>query len=153
MEQWLDDVLATDWTAKRRLVPDEQDRIEQELIGLADVDECCLIITTGGTGPAPRDVTPEATSAACHTMLPGFGERMRTVSFASVPTAILSRQTAGIRNSCLMLNLPGKPAAIAECLDAVFAAVPYCIDLIGGSRIDTRPERLDTFRPASENAS
>ncbi|MCH2149432.1 MAG: molybdopterin adenylyltransferase [Phycisphaerales bacterium] len=153
VEHWLNEVLATDWTVMRRLVPDEQDRIEQELVSLADVDECCLIITTGGTGPAPRDVTPEATRAACHTMLPGFGERMRTVSFDSVPTAILSRQTAGIRNSCLMLNLPGKPAAIAECLDAVFAAVPYCIDLIGGSRIETNPGRLEAFRPASEKTS
>lgn len=150
---WLMNVIASEWTAVCRLVPDEEDRIERELVALADDEECCLIITTGGTGPAPRDVTPEATAAACHTMLPGFGERMRTVSFESVPTAILSRQTAGIRGACLMLNLPGKPAAIAECLGGVFAAVPYCIDLIGGSRIETHPERLLAFRPASVPAS
>jgi molybdopterin adenylyltransferase len=147
VESWLADVLSSSWSAECRLVPDEQDRIEHAIAELADDAGCCLVITTGGTGPAPRDVTPEATTAACHTMLPGFGERMRIASFDSVPTAILSRQTAGVRGSCLVINLPGKPAAIAECLDAVFAAVPYCIDLIGGARIESRPERLQVFRP------
>ena len=110
---------------------------------------CCLIVTTGGTGQAPRDVTPEATEAICEKMLPGFGELMRAVSLGAVPTAILSRQTAGIRGKSLIVNLPGKPAAIAECLAAVFPAVPYCIDLIGGDYLETNPEVCKAFRPAS----
>ncbi len=148
IESWLSDVIASPWSPQRRIVPDEQARIEAAIVELADVAGCSLVVTTGGTGPAPRDVTPEATAAACHTMLPGFGERMRIASFESVPTAVLSRQTAGIRGACLVLNLPGKPSAIGECLEAVFAAVPYCIDLIGGARIESRSERLPVFRPA-----
>ena len=147
VESWLAEVLSSPWSPECRLVPDEQGRIEHAIAELADDSDCSLIITTGGTGPAPRDVTPEATAAACHIMLPGFGERMRIASFESVPTAILSRQTAGVRGSCLIINLPGKPAAIAECLDAIFAAVPYCIDLIGGARIETHADRLQVFRP------
>jgi molybdopterin adenylyltransferase len=117
------------------------------LIALADDARCPLILTTGGTGPAPRDVTPEATEAVCDRMLPGFGELMRLKSLAEVPTAILSRQVAGTRGSSLIINLPGKPAAIRTCLDAVFAAVPYCIDLIGGARLETNPDFCAAFRP------
>ena len=152
VEAWLDEVLVSAWTPCRRLVPDEAEVIKDAIIDLADHAGCCLLITTGGTGPSPRDVTPEATIAACHTMLPGFGEQMRRVSLESVPTAILSRQEAGIRGTCLVINLPGKPAAIAECLDAVFAAVPYCIDLVGGPRLETHPNRLVAFRPAGSEA-
>ena len=119
--------------------------IEAALIALADEARCSLILTTGGTGPAPRDVTPEATEAVCDRMLPGFGELMRLKSLAEVPTAILSRQVAGTRGSSLIINLPGKPAAIRTCLDAVFAAVPYCIDLIGGPRLDTNPQFCDSL--------
>ncbi|MEE2718724.1 MAG: molybdopterin adenylyltransferase [Planctomycetota bacterium] len=147
IESWLDRVLVSEWRPERRLVPDEQDAISAAIVELA---ECCsLIVTTGGTGPAERDVTPEATESVCRCMLPGFGEQMRAVSLDSVPTAILSRQTAGIIGNCLVVNLPGKPAAISECLDAVFAAVPYCIDLIGGVWLETDPEHLVAFRPAS----
>ena len=128
-------------------MPDERLQIEAALRGLADIDDCPLIVTTGGTGPAPRDVTPEATEAVCDRMLPGFGELMRAVSLRSVPTAILSRQTAGTRGRSLIVNLPGKPSAIAECLDAVFPAIPYCIDLIGGPRLETDPQACVAFRP------
>jgi molybdopterin adenylyltransferase len=143
----LEDMIETPWRALHRMVPDEQLLIEQALMDLADRKRCCLIVTTGGTGPARRDVTPEATAAACDKLLPGFGELMRAVSLAKVPTAILSRQTAGIRGSCLIVNLPGKPAAIRECLMAVFPAIPYCIDLIEGPRIDTRAAVVAAFRP------
>jgi molybdopterin adenylyltransferase len=121
--------------------------IEAALIELADVEACPLIVTTGGTGPAPRDVTPEATEAVCGRLLPGFGELMRAVSLRAVPTAILSRQTAGTRGRSLIVNLPGKPSAIAACLDAVFPAIPYGIDLIGGQRLDTNPTVCMAFRP------
>ena len=121
--------------------------IEAALIALADEARCPLILTTGGTGPAPRDVTPEATEAVCDRMLPGFGELMRLKSLAEVPTAILSRQVAGTRGASLIINLPGKPAAIRTCLDAVFPAIPYCLDLIGGDRLDTRPDVCVAFRP------
>ncbi|MCC7282635.1 MAG: molybdopterin adenylyltransferase [Acetobacteraceae bacterium] len=140
-------ILATPWRAVRRLVPDEQAEIEAALVALADSESCPLIVTTGGTGPAPRDVTPEATEAVCTRMLPGFGELMRAVSLRAVPTAILSRQTAGTRGASLIVNLPGKPSAIAECLDAVFPAIPYCIDLIGGPRLETDPAVCRAFRP------
>ena len=143
----LQDILATPWTALHRMVRDEQPLIEQALAELADRERCCLIVTTGGTGPARRDVTPEATIAVCDKLLPGFGELMRAASLARVPTAILSRQTAGIRGACLIVNLPGKPAAIRECLMAVFPAIPYCIDLIEGPRIDTHPAVVAAFRP------
>ncbi len=141
-------ILASPWQAVPRLVPDEQPLIEATLRDLADAQGCCLVVTTGGTGPAPRDVTPEATEAVCERMLPGFGELMRAVSLKAVPTAILSRQTAGTRGSCLIVNLPGKPSAIAECLGAVFPAIPYCIDLIGGPRLETDPAVCRAFRPA-----
>ncbi len=131
----------------RRVIPDERAQIEAALIELADVERCSLILTTGGTGPALRDVTPEATEAVCERMMPGFGELMRTKSLLEVPTAILSRQTAGLRGRSLIVNLPGKPSAIRTCLDAVFPAIPYCLDLIGGDRIDTSPDVCKAFRP------
>ncbi len=147
IHQWLQRALINPWEAVARLVPDERDRLEAALVELADVAGCALIVTTGGTGPAPRDITPEATEAVCDKMLPGFGERMRAESLKVVPTAILSRQTAGVRGASLIVNLPGKPSAIADCLDAVFPAIPYCIDLIGGPWIETRAEVVQSFRP------
>lgn len=143
----LHDYLLSEWQAVYRLIPDEQWLIEQTLIELVEAEGCSLVVTTGGTGPAPRDVTPEATEAVCHKMMPGFGELMRATSLQFVPTAILSRQTAGIRQQCLILNLPGKPKSIRECLDAVFPAVPYCIDLIGGPFLVTKPDVIKVFRP------
>jgi molybdopterin adenylyltransferase len=140
-------ILATSWRPERRLVPDERPAIEAALRDLADVAGCSLILTTGGTGPAPRDVTPEATEAVCERVLPGFGELMRTRSLLEVPTAILSRQLAGTRGSSLIINLPGKPSAIRTCLDAVFPAIPYCLDLIGGARLETNPDVCKAFRP------
>ena len=142
-------ILATPWRPERRLVPDEIPAIEAALRDLADTQACPLIVTTGGTGPAPRDVTPEATEAVCERILPGFGELMRSVSLNSVPTAILSRQIAGTRGASLIVNLPGKPSAIGECLGAVFPAIPYCIDLIGGPRLETDPAICAAFRPKS----
>lgn len=147
MQQWISDTLASPWQAVVRLIPDEQLVIEQTLIELADTQGCDLIVTTGGTGPALRDVTPEATQAVCDKILDGFAEQMRAVSLQFVPTAILSRQIAGVRGKTLIINLPGKPSAIGQCLDGVFAAVPYCIDLIGGARLETKPERIVAFRP------
>lgn len=143
----LQEILACEWTPIPRLIPDERELIEKTLEQLCDHERCCLVVTTGGTGPALRDVTPEATEAVCHKILPGFGELMRAVSLQSVPTAILSRQTAGIRGQSLIINLPGKPAAIRECLMAVFPAIPYCIDLIGGPRLETDPQFVQAFRP------
>ncbi|CAK0742129.1 molybdopterin adenylyltransferase [Gammaproteobacteria bacterium] len=140
-------ILATGWEAVSRVIPDERDQIENALRELCDVEGCCLVVTTGGTGPALRDVTPEATVAVCEKILDGFGEQMRAVSLRHVPTAILSRQTAGIRGRALILNLPGKPSAIAECLRAVFPAIPYCIDLIGGPYLETNSQVLVAFRP------
>lgn len=131
LERWV----ATPWTPVTRVIADEQAGIEATLRELADVHRCHLIVTTGGTGPAPRDVTPEATVAVCDRLLPGFGEQMRAVSMQSVKTAILSRQVAGTRGASLIINLPGKPGAIEECLGAVFPAIPYCIELIGGPRL------------------
>ena len=130
-----------------RLIPDEQALIEQTLIELVDQEQCCLVVTTGGTGPAKRDVTPEATEAVCDRMMPGFGELMRAESLKYVPTAILSRQTAGLRGQSLIVNLPGKPSAIRQCLDAVFPAIPYCIDLMEGPFIEANPEVIKVFRP------
>ncbi len=138
--------LAVPWSAESRLVPDNQAQIEEALKELADLKTCPLIVTTGGTGPAPRDVTPEATSAVCERILPGLGEQMRAASRASVPTAILSRQIAGIRGTSLILNLPGKPAAIEECLGAVWAAIPHCVELLGGPRLvgtDSAPRTIN----------
>jgi molybdopterin adenylyltransferase len=143
----LKEALAGEWEVVSRLIPDEQEHIESTLSALCDDEGCCLVVTTGGTGPAARDVTPEATEAVCQKMLPGFGELMREVSLKAVPTAILSRQTAGIRGASLIVNLPGKPTAIRECLLAVLPAVPYCIDLIGGPRLETNPSVVSAFRP------
>lgn len=143
----LADWLSTPFEADYRVVPDEQPIIEAELRRMADEAGCCLIITTGGTGPSPRDVTPEATEAVCDKRLPGFGERMRAESLKYVPTAILSRQTAGLRGRTLIVNLPGRPKAISENLAAVFPAIPYCIDLAGGPRLETHPDRMPVFRP------
>lgn len=139
--------LTTPWEKVYAVIPDEQALIEQAMIDMADRDECCLIITSGGTGPAKRDVTPEATESVCNKMMPGFGELMRATSLANVPTAILSRQTAGIRNQTLIVNLPGKPRAIRQCLDAVFPAIPYCIDLLDGPFIECNEEVVKAFRP------
>ncbi|HEX5792489.1 MAG TPA: molybdopterin adenylyltransferase [Rheinheimera sp.] len=146
----LKDYLTSDWQPEYRLVPDEQPLIEQTLRQLADEQGCCLIVTTGGTGPAKRDVTPEATAAVCDRMMPGFGELMRAESLKYVPTAILSRQTAGLRGNCLIINLPGKPRAIRQCLDAVFPAVPYCIELMDGPYLQCNEEVIKPFRPGSQ---
>jgi molybdopterin adenylyltransferase len=143
----LRDYLVSPWEPVYRLIPDEQPLIEQTLCELADQQNCCLIVTTGGTGPARRDVTPEATEAVCDRMMPGFGELMRAESLKFVPTAILSRQTAGLRGRALIVNLPGKPKSIRECLDAVFPAIPYCIDLMEGPRLETDAAVLKAFRP------
>ncbi len=143
----LDDFLVTRFRAVHMIIPDERPMIETSLIKLADEDRCSLILTTGGTGPAPRDVTPEATEAVSERVLPGFGELMRNASLREVPTAILSRQIAAIRGRSLIINLPGKPSAIRTCLEAVFSAVPYCIDLIGGDFFETNPDYCKAFRP------
>lgn len=145
--EYLREVLASPWEPVVEIVPDELSRVVAVLRRMADQDACCLIITTGGTGPAPRDITPEATQAVSEKMMPGFGELMRQVSLQKVPTAILSRQTAGIRGGCLIVNLPGQPRAIRECLDAVFPAIPYCVDLICGPALHTNEDRLKAFRP------
>ena len=145
----LNEFIAGDWEKEYAVIPDEQDQIEQTMIDMADNKGCCLIVTSGGTGPALRDVTPEATEKVCNKMMPGFGELMRSVSLKYVATAILSRQTAGIRNQSLIVNLPGKPKAIRECLDAVFPAIPYCIDLIGGPYIEGNSDIVKVFRPKS----
>jgi len=147
IEQFLDEAITSPWEVIRRLVPDESALIEAALVELVDAEGCSMVVTTGGTGPAPRDVTPEATEAVCERMLPGFGEQMRAISLRHVPTAVLSRQTAGIRGSALILNLPGSPRSIREILDEVFAAVPYCIDLVGGPYITTDSAVVDAFRP------
>lgn len=149
LEEWLGRVVTSPWQCLNRLIPDEQTLIEAMLIELADIEGCHLILTTGGTGPAPRDVTPEATVAVADKVLPGFGEQMRAVSLKYVPTAILSRQVGAVRGSSLILNLPGQPKAIKETLDGIFAAVPYCIDLIGGPYIETDPALVVAFRPKS----
>lgn len=139
--------LTSAWQSVYRVIPDEQPVIEAALKKMADEDGCSLIVTTGGTGPALRDVTPEATEVVCEKMMPGFGELMRQVSLKYVPTAILSRQTAGIRGKSLIINLPGKPKSIRECLDAVFPAVPYCIDLLEGPYLSCNEEVIKPFRP------
>jgi molybdopterin adenylyltransferase len=148
IRSWFGRVLTSPWEAVARVIPDEQSLIEEVLIELGDVEGCSLIVTTGGTGPAARDVTPEATEAVCSKMMPGFGELMRSASFKIVPTAILSRQTAGIRGKSFILNLPGKPSAIDDCLNAVFPAIPYCIDLIDGAWLESDPDQCKVFRPA-----
>ncbi|MBX2841184.1 MAG: molybdopterin adenylyltransferase [Flammeovirgaceae bacterium] len=143
----LEEYLLTSFEKVYKVIPDEQDQISAAMIEMADIEGCCLIVTSGGTGPAKRDVTPEATEAICQKILPGFGEVMRQESLKYVPTAILSRQTAGIRNNTLIINLPGKPKAIRQCLDAVFPAVPFCIDLIDGPFLQCDEEVIKPFRP------
>jgi len=144
---WFSKALISQWNPIPKMVPDEQELIEDVLKSLADESDCQLIVTTGGTGPAMRDVTPEATESVCTKMMPGFGEMMRAESLKFVPTAILSRQTAGIYHKSLIINLPGKPSAIDDCLNAVFQAVPYCIDLIDGPFIETDESIIKAFRP------
>ena len=143
----LKEMLAGEWEPVPRVIPDEQEQIETALKALCDDEGCCLVVTTGGTGPARRDVTPEATEAVCDKLLPGFGELMRLESLKVVPTAILSRQTAGIRGQSLIVNLPGKPSAIRDCLLAVMPAIPYCVDLIGGPYLTTNDAVVKAFRP------
>jgi molybdopterin adenylyltransferase len=147
IRQCLTEILSCEWEAVPRLIPDEQPTIEQTLRDLCDQENCCLVVTTGGTGPAKRDVTPEATAAVCDKLLDGFGEQMRAISLQFVPTAILSRQIAGIRGKSLIVNLPGKPSAIHDCLLAVFPAIPYCVDLIEGPSLTTNESVVKAFRP------
>ncbi len=161
LQEWFAQVLTSPWTVITRLIPDEQPVIEATLRELADEERCHLVLTTGGTGPAPRDVTPEATLAIADKVMPGFGEQMRQISLHYVPTAILSRQVAVIRGACLVVNLPGQPKSIRETLEGVkdaegkslvhgiFAAIPYCIDLIGGPYIETNEAVVKSFRPKS----
>ena len=159
LQDWLGRALRNPIHWEPRLIPDEQARISATLCELVDEAKCNLVLTTGGTGPAPRDVTPEATLAVAHKLMPGFGEQMRQISLAFVPTAILSRQVAVIRGQALIINLPGQPKAIAETLQGlpdatppvpgIFAAVPYCIDLIGGPNLETDPAVCKAFRPKS----
>ena len=161
LREWFDSALASPWRMETRLIPDEQPVIERTLVELADVAGCDLVLTTGGTGPAPRDVTPDATLAVAHRVMPGFGEQMRQVSLRFVPTAILSRQVGVVRGRTLILNLPGQPKSIRETLEGVrdeqgtvvvhgvFAAVPYCLDLIGGPYVETNNAVCKAFRPKS----
>lgn len=149
IREFLHEALTCPWEAVARVIPDERAEIERTLIELCDAAGCCLVVTTGGTGPARRDVTPEATEAVCERLLDGFGEQMRAVSLKVVPTAILSRQVAGTRGRSLIINLPGKPSAIRDCLLAVFGAVPYCIDLMEGPYLTTNEAVVKAFRPKS----
>jgi len=149
IEEWLKRVIVTEWVSERRLVPDGVESVRHALLDLCDHAAADLILTTGGTGPSPSDRTPEATSSVVAKELPGFGELMRRVSLETVPTAILSRQIAGIRGKTLIINLPGKPRSIEVCLAAVFPAVPYCLDLIGAGRIETHESLVAAFRPSS----
>ena len=146
----LNEYLTSPWEAVYKIIPDEQEIIENTLKSVVDNDNCHLVVTTGGTGPAARDVTPEATEKVCDRMMPGFGELMRAESLKFVPTAILSRQTAGLRGSSLIVNLPGKPKSIRECLDAVFPAIPYCLDLMNGPYLETNEKVIKAFRPKSK---
>lgn len=143
----LEKILITEWSPIQRVIPDEKEMIESTLISLCDVEGCTLIVTTGGTGPSLRDVTPEATESVCDRMMPGYGELMRAISLRHVPTAVLSRQTAGLRGTCLIVNLPGSPKAINETLPHLFESIPACIDLMGGPFVDTDPEHVVAFRP------
>jgi len=145
----LSEYIKSPWEKEYAVIPDEQYIIEKTMIEMADSLKCCLIITSGGTGPSRRDVTPEATEAVCQKILPGFGELMRAKSLTYVPTAILSRQTAGIRNQSLIVNLPGKPKSIRQCLEVVFPAIPYCIDLLEGPFIECNDQMIKVFRPQS----
>ena len=150
IKSWLDQVIANEWEPVNRLVADEQNNIQEVLIELTDNYNCSLILTTGGTGPAIRDVTPEATLAVADKVMDGFGERMRNISLKYVPTAILSRQTAVIRKKTLIVNLPGQPKSIKETLDELFVVIPYCVELIGGESIETNPEILKAFKPKAK---
>jgi molybdopterin adenylyltransferase len=143
----LHEYLISEFDVVYKVIPDEQKQLEEAMTHMADIEKTCLIVTTGGTGPSLRDVTPEATESICQKMLPGFGELMRSISLAFVPTAILSRQTAGIRGNTLIVNLPGKPKAIRQCLEAVFPAIPYCIDLIDGPFLVCNEANMKAFRP------
>ena len=147
IEAYLSRALTSEWTALKRIVPDGRASVREALLALSDAEGAGLILVTGGTGPAPRDETPEAVEDVIDKPLPGFGELMRRISFQAVPTAILSRQGAGIRGRTLIVTLPGKPAAIEVCLGAVFAAIPYCLDLIGAGRLETDPAVVAAFRP------
>lgn len=149
IEDWLKEVITSPYQTVRRVIPDGMVSVRDELIRLCDEDQVDLILTTGGTGPAPRDETPEAMREVLLKELPGFGEQLRRASLEQTPTAILSRQTAGTRGKTLIINLPGKPSSIRFSLDTIFAAVPYCLDLIGAGRIETDPARIKAFRPAS----
>jgi molybdopterin adenylyltransferase len=146
----LNEYLLSPWEKEYAVIPDEQDLIEKTLMDMADAKGCCLIVTCGGTGPSRRDVTPEATEAVCDKMMPGFGELMRQESLKYVPTAILSRQTAGIRGKTLIVNLPGKPKSIRQCLDAVFPAIPYCLDLLDGPYLECNELVMKPFRPTAK---
>ncbi|PSC73562.1 molybdopterin adenylyltransferase [Micractinium conductrix] len=145
--QFFHDAIKSPWEAVYRVIPDEQPLIEATLRALCDDEACSLVVTTGGTGPAPRDVTPEATETVCDRMMPGYGEQMRAISLRYVPTAVLSRQTAGLRGKSLILNLPGKPKSIRETIDEVFASIPTCIDLLEGPYIETHEAVVKAFRP------
>ncbi|WP_412175793.1 molybdopterin adenylyltransferase [Campylobacter sp. CNRCH_2007_0968H] len=147
IEKILDSYIKNEKSFYYELIPDEYDLIIEKLAYLADEVKCDLIFTTGGTGPALRDVTPEATQAVCDKILPGFGELMRAKSLEYVPTAILSRQSAGIKGKSLIINLPGNPKAIRECIEPIFPAIPYCVDLIGGAYIENNEEVISVFRP------
>ncbi len=147
IKAYFEEILTNEWSPVARVISDDQTLIEDTLKALTDEEGCCLVVTTGGTGPAARDVTPEATEAVAEKLMPGFGELMRKVSLQYVPTAILSRQTAAIRKKALIVNLPGKPKSIRECLDAVMPAIPYCIDLIEGPYLTTDETKVKAFRP------
>jgi molybdopterin adenylyltransferase len=147
IQEYFTEILTNDWTPVARVIADDRNTIEATLAELVDDEGCDLVVTTGGTGPAPRDVTPEATEAVADKLMPGFGELMRQTSLQYVPTAILSRQTAVIRKRALIVNLPGKPKSIRECLDAVMPAIPYCLDLIGAAYFTTDESKVVAFRP------
>ena len=147
LRDWCSAALSSPWVGVERLIPDDQATIERTLIELCDEQGCQLLLTSGGTGPAPRDLTPEATMAVADRLMPGFGEQMRAISLAFVPTAILSRQLAAQRGKCLVVNLPGSPRSIDLCLDSIMAAVPYCLELMGAAWIDTDPRYIQAFRP------
>ena len=150
---FFEEAIKSPWTALYRCVPDERKAIEAALIQLADEEGCHVVVTTGGTGPAQRDITPEATEAVCDRMMPGFGEQMRSISLAFVPTAILSRQVGGLRNQTLIFNLPGRPKAIRETIDEIWKAVPYCVDLLSGPYMDMNTTVCDAFRPKTARRS
>lgn len=147
IRQWLDETLSTPFEALATIVPDDFEKIKEILTAWADQEGCALILTTGGTGPAPRDVTPDATAAIADKIMDGFGERMRQISLKYVPTAILSRQIGAIRKTSVIINLPGQPRSIKETLDELFEAIPYCVELVSGNIIDTHPEKVKSFRP------